>query len=171
MGLYKGETLYYEIVGFSEQGATLMKQTGYKDKKLIKKYGNTMVYSYGCDPDSEDNKHQAYVYRITQTNEDGVEFELSWPQVAARCNKLGIKTVPLLAGPMLFDNTDDMINVVRELSNGASTLDPGHIKEGSVVRIEHENMFTGLKFKSDHFCLLEGIQKQDPKYVDLEEVS
>lgn len=171
VGLYKGETIFYEIVGFVDSGRSIMKQTGFKDKKLIKKYGKVITYSYGCDPDSEDNKNQIYVYRITQVNEDGVEFELSWPQVSARCSQLGLRTVPLLKGPVLFDNTDDLVNVLRELSKGDSVLDPRHPREGTVVRIEHENLFTSLKFKSDLYCSLEGIQKQDPAYVDLEEVS
>ena len=63
--LEKGITLYYEIVGEGIQGAS---------------------YTYGFE-------HEIFVYRITQTNIDGIVYEFSWQQVKDYCNKYGIKYV------------------------------------------------------------------------------
>lgn len=54
--LHKGETVYYEVVGFTDKGVPIMqsadnKKTG--DKEFIKQYGKTTVFSYGCSPDGK----------------------------------------------------------------------------------------------------------------------
>lgn len=71
----KGYTLYGECVGFLKDGGAIQKG-----------------YDYGCEP----NKHENYIYRITNTNSDGKVLELSWQQVKDYCNKYGIKHVPEL---------------------------------------------------------------------------
>lgn len=84
--LHKGETIYYEIVGFDGNGRAIQKQ-----------------FDYGC----ELGKHEIYIYRITQTNADGVVTELAWPQVMERARELGKLTVPHIyygeAGAMFPD--------------------------------------------------------------------
>lgn len=53
--LHKGETVYYEIVGFQgPNGAPIMGQVAnskIKDKEFSKMYGDTTTFSYGCDQD------------------------------------------------------------------------------------------------------------------------
>lgn len=73
--LLKGETLYGEIVGYLPSGAEIQKG-----------------YDYGCDKDTFD----VYVYRITQTNEDGKVVELTYDQIVERTEQLGVKVVPLI---------------------------------------------------------------------------
>lgn len=53
--LHKGETVYYEIVGFQgPDGAPIMGQVAnskIKDKEFSKMYGDVTTFSYGCDQD------------------------------------------------------------------------------------------------------------------------
>lgn len=168
IGLKKGETLYYELVGFTENGATIMPAHDVEDKALAKKYGNKMVYKYGC----ADKQLKIRVYRITQTNEDGYQVELSWPQVVARCKTLGLQTVPHLIGPLVYTgDLDELLETLKKHADGPSTMDSDHIREGVVVRVEHEDMMDAFKYKGYHFCELEGIRKNSDDYVDPEEIA
>ena len=51
--LHKGETVYYEIVGFVNASTPFMasvKNSKIKDKEFSKMYGEETVFSYDCDP-------------------------------------------------------------------------------------------------------------------------
>lgn len=159
--LYKGETLYYEIVGYAEDGSKIMPSHEIKDKKLKKLYGKNITYSYGCEP----AHYKVMIYRITQANEDDKVTELSWPQVKHRCGQLGLETVPELDAQFYNGNAEALLEYCKELSDGHSTLDTSHIKEGVAIRVEDQHLFTTFKYKSYDFCMLEGIQ---PNYVDPE---
>lgn len=110
--LRKGETVYYEIVGFVNETTPIMasvKNSKISDKAFTKQYGEETVFSYGCDPNGdwfETNtelgcvktilpKCEVYVYRMTQVNEDGDVFELSPDQMRYRCDQMGVKYVPV----------------------------------------------------------------------------
>lgn len=113
--LLKGETVYYEIVGFTHEGQPIMGVCNNKklnDKEFVKKYGETTTFSYGCAPgvqyELEFNeqgdvvnripfyhKNDIYVYRMTMTNEDGEVVEYTPDQMRHRCMYMGVKTVPL----------------------------------------------------------------------------
>lgn len=116
--LHKGETVYYEIVGFTNTGTPIMGNADNKrlnDKEFIKKYGDTTVFSYGCSPvehpavcatDSHGSKlkefsetpqSDVYVYRMTMTNEDGVVVEYTPDFMRYRCEQMGVKTVPVFS--------------------------------------------------------------------------
>jgi len=167
MGLKKGEVLYYEIVGFDDNGKSIMGAHSIEDKKMIKKYSNKMHYTYGCDSP----ECAIYIYRIVHMTNDGYEIDLSWPQVITRCKELGLNTVPLLKGPILHTTKEELLKELEILSNGPSTLDNCHIREGVVVRVEHENMFEVLKYKSYWFCEFENICKNSDNFIDPEEVA
>ena len=113
--LWKGEEVFYEVVGFTHTGAPIMASCDNKklnDKEFVKQYGNTTTFSYGCDPNirsltiyddsgnisSEDNFHQSdiYVYRMTMTNEDGDVVEYTPDFMRYRCEQMGVKTVPVM---------------------------------------------------------------------------
>lgn len=54
--LWKGEEVYYEVVGFTHTGAPIMSTADNKklnDKEFIKQYGKTTTFSYGCEPDGQ----------------------------------------------------------------------------------------------------------------------
>jgi len=166
IGLKKGEIIFYEICGFLDNGKSIMPSVGIDDKELKKIYGDTMLYKYNCGV----GKYRFLVYRIAMVNEDNQLTEYSWPQVERRCEELGLETVPVLRGPIIVQNTDQLLDEVRTLSDGPSTLDKSHVREGVVVRVEHKDVFTCFKWKGFSFCSLEGIMKNDINFIDPEEV-
>jgi hypothetical protein len=122
-----------------------------------------------------------YVYRITNTNEDGQTVDLSWDDVKKRCEELGVNYVPELfvtslemIALMIKSNDDrDIYNMLGSLvdtaAKGASLLDVKHIREGVCVRVDNFGMIPKVyKHKSFEFKVLEGIVK-DAGIVDMEE--
>ena len=113
--LHKGETVYYEVVGFTNTGTPIMgssSNTKLNDKEFIKQYGDTTVFSYGCYPDGKRRMHgedefghffvdeeapqsDMYVYRMILTTEEGHVVEYSPDYMRYRCEQMGIKTVPV----------------------------------------------------------------------------
>lgn len=112
--LAKGETVYYEVVGFQTDGTPIMGSGDNKklnDKNFIKQYGEKTVFSYGCSPISNATiidyvegfaeytpvgpQSDTYVYRMTMTNEDGEVVEYTPDFMRYRCEQMGIKTVPV----------------------------------------------------------------------------
>ena len=114
--LWKGETVYYEVVGFTDTGAPIMAECSNKklnDPDFVKQYGDTTVFSYGCSAEGMTLKHgidedgayslqevvpqsDIYVYRMTMTNEDGDIVEYTPDFMRYRCEQMGAKTVPVL---------------------------------------------------------------------------
>ena len=115
--LWKGETVYYEVVGFTHTGAPIMASADNKkisDKEFMKQYGAETIFSYGCNPagvrrewrhdDVEGDYVQwisepqsdIYVYRMTMTNEDGNVVEYTPDFMRYRCEQMGVKTVPVM---------------------------------------------------------------------------
>ena len=115
--LWKGEEVYYEVVGFTHTGAPIMSTADNKklnDKDFIKQYGKETVFSYGCSSnpvcesridfttgalyDTKQLEHQSdiYVYRMTMTNEDGDVVEYTPDFMRYRCEQMGVKTVPVM---------------------------------------------------------------------------
>ena len=112
--LWKGETVYYEVVGFTHTGTPIMASADNKkinDKEFAKMYGKETVFSYGCDPQGLREVHvcdeegpykttiggpksDIYVYRMTITNEDGEVVEYTPDFMRYRCELIGVKTVP-----------------------------------------------------------------------------
>ena len=168
--LKKGETVYFEIVGFESNGNPIMPSVSTKlinDKNFTKKYGDTITYTYGCKP----NDCDVYVYRITSTNEDGDTIDYSWSDVVKRCGELGVKTVPEIKKFIYGDSietSEDWFYLVSYFANGESRIDNTHISEGVCVRIEGGLENKTFKYKSFEFKVLEGIIK-DLGQIDQEE--
>jgi hypothetical protein len=169
--LHKGEVIYYELTGYSALGSPIMGQHSTShDKALRKQYGDFMTYSYG----QPDGTCGLWVYRITRTNEDGNVIELSWPQVKKRCDELGLSYVPEYGNQLMFwaHEREELLALTADLGEGASTLDPRHIREGVVVRVDDPLGDTRfLKAKSHTFGVCEGYIKEDDDYVDTEEIA
>ena len=168
--LYKGETVYYEIVGYTESGQLIMPQCDNKklnDKEFIKRYGETTSFTYGCS----DGESDIYAYRMSMTNEDGVEIDYSTEYTMLRCEQMGVKHVPVIKTIDNFsvDDIDEFRKYINEISDGADLIDPTHIREGVVVRVENRLEFTAYKHKSMDFKILEGIIKEDATSPDMEE--
>ena len=125
--LWKGETVYYEVVGFTHTGAPIMAEGNNEKlgKDFVKQYGKITVFSYGCDPEGESFKHEyadcwdgvnvrefkpqsdIYVYRMTMTNEDGAVVEYTPDFMRYRCEQMGVKTVPVMWKGIIPAHTGD----------------------------------------------------------------
>lgn len=169
----KGETWYYEVVGYENAVGPspimpVVNTQKIEDKEFTKKFSNFgdnvhMVYKYGC----ESGKFDIYVYRITVANEDGHHYDLSWNDVKYRCTEIGIKHAPEIV--QLFDvNGEALEKIVREHMDGPDPIDPSHWREGVVVRVESGTEVQFYKAKNDIFKILEGHAKESGA-VDQEE--
>ena len=130
--LHKGETVYYEIVGFVNANTPIMasvKNSKIKDKEFSKQYGEETVFSYGCEPQGrweevrysvppdepgDDGiippKCEVYVYRMTMSNDEGDVVEMSPEQMRLRCEQMGVKYVPVFEKFMIPDMGVDVDN-------------------------------------------------------------
>ena len=195
--LWKGETVYYEVVGFTDTGTAIMAECGNKklnDKEFVKQYGQTTVFSYGCarqpiaglaDPNDPNTafvtpQSDIYVYRMTMTNEDGNIVEYTPDFMRYRCEQMGVKTVPVFWKGTIPENpasaTDPTIepgewikNVAERFYDGPDPIGKTHIREGVVVRITNKPKFCAYKHKNWYFKALEGIVKVEAEAPDMEE--
>ena len=157
--LHKGETVYYEIVGFVNDQTPIMasvKNSKISDKAFTKQYGEETVFSYGCDPNGEwEEKHycaapdcldfdatipprcQVYVYRMTMTNEDGDVIEYSPEQMRMRCDQMGVKYVPVFEKFMIPEHPGEV------LTDKAGDTDYGVCSPGEYVLRKVEQYFDG----------------------------
>lgn len=172
MPLMKRETIFYEIVGYTDTKKTIMATYKVDDPEAKKKYGDRMVFSYGTDVDAKE-PFDVYVYRITNTTEEGTEIDLSFTDMVRRCNQLGLKHVPLLDVYIHDGDPKNLLAIAKKYaSDEPSTLCTTHVREGVVLWIEDPVFpFKALKLKSNLFCDLEEIAKTDDEFVDKEEVS
>jgi len=165
--LRKGETVYFEILGWVSENTPIMtiadnKKT--KDKDFIKKYGDRTVFSYGCNQ----GENKAYVYRMTLTNEDGYVVEYPTELVSRRCEEMGINFVPIFE-KFLFTTSEDLLERVEKYMDGEDPIGKTHIREGVVVRIDNSPTFKAFKHKNFNFKVLENIIKVDSVEPDIEE--
>lgn len=158
--LNKGETVYYEIVGYVE------------GDKMIQK-----GYDYGCTPGT----YKIAVYRITYTNEEGKVFEYSWQAVKERCIEMNVPMVQ----EYYFGKAKDLYSDLTVNENWAvefaERLKKSYLEkkvednlgkkvpdEGIVLRIEAKDI-TVFKLKSEAFFLHESTAKEDESNVDIED--
>lgn len=162
--LNKGETVYYEIVGWANDQKTIMGKCDNKkvSKEFVKEYGAETIFHYGC----EQGKHEIYIYRMSMTNEDGFEVDYTWDYVRERSEKMCIPCVPTITKIIYNGDKQNLIDTCEKMVNGNSSLAP-HIKEGVVVRVD-SSKWIAMKYKSFEFKVLEGICKSTDQ-VDIEE--
>ena len=152
--LWKGETVYYEVVGFTTSGAPIMASASnakLQDKEFIKQYGKETVFSYGCKPDvgcwrdiQTDEiipQSDIYVYRMTITNEDGFTVEYTPDFMRYRCEQMGIKTVPV----MWKGTIPEVIDYVALTERGEETdeLVPVAVDAGQWIKEKAECFYDG----------------------------
>lgn len=190
--LWKGEEVYYEVVGFTHTGAPIMATADNKklnDKEFVKQYGKETVFSYGCDPTGWKGigitadkvpVSDIYVYRMTMTNEDGDMVEYTPDFMRYRCEQMGVKTVPVMWKGTIPENpgsTEDptisagewIKNVAERFYDGPDPIGKTHVREGVVVRILNRPKFCAYKHKNFAFKVLEGIVKDVAEVPDMEE--
>ena len=164
-----GFCVFYEIVGWVDENRTIMPSCDnkkIKDKEFTKKFGKETVFSYGCEPGTND----IYVYRITATVDDGTVVELPWEAVKVWCDIWGVKHVPELE-KFLFTTPEDLKERVAKYNDNmpADEIGKTHVAEGVVVRIDNRKEFTAFKEKSWEFKVLENIVKDTADAPDMEE--
>ena len=165
--LHKGETVYYEIVGFVNDELPIMVDCDNEktnDKEFIRQFGKTTRFSYGC----EKGESELYVYRMTMANDDGYIVEYPYDLIKIRCEQIGVKYCPEIER-FTFTTIDDLMERADKHHDGADPIGGTHVKEGIVVRIENREQFTAYKHKNWHFKVLEGIIKDAAKTPDMEE--
>ena len=162
--LNKGETVYYEVVGFTTSGQPIMGDASNKklnDKEFIKQYGETTRFSYGCYPDGqrtifgEDDtsyysitepapQSDIYVYRMTMTNEDGFVIEYTPDFMRYRCEQMGVKCVPVFAKGHIKETHDGFpfIDYYNAVTNSNSSVCRGD-DFGECVKYVAEQFYDG----------------------------
>ena len=189
--LWKGETVYYEVVGFTHTGAPIMAEGNNEKlgKDFVKQYGKTTVFSYGCDSVGGINhdgvpygpESDIYVYRMTMTNEDGAVVEYTPDFMRYRCEQMGVKAVPVFfrgfipqevgffADGIPVTPGDWVDHMACHYYDGPDPIGKTHIREGVVVRILNRPKFCAYKHKNFSFKVLEGIIKDTAAAPDMEE--
>ena len=180
--LHASETVYYEIVGYTDSGVPIMPSASNKklgDKDFLRTYGETTEFSYGCEP----GESQMYVYRMTSTNNEGDIVEYSPDFMRYRCEQMGVKCVPILARVFTHDNKDgnvtitiyepdggaygaacpitDLGKTIKQIAenyyDGPDPIGKSHVREGVVIRIINRPKFCAYKHKNFSFKVLSGI--------------
>ena len=168
--LHKGETVYYEIVGFVNSSTPIMSSCDnkkIKDKEFVKQYGDTTVFSYGCDPEGrweevrysvppdepgDDGiippKCEVYVYRMTMSNDEGDVVEMSPSQMRLRCDQMGVKYVPVFEKFMIpeFEENYGVTHETSDFSDEVATLvtkTRTNVNPGEYVLHKVEQYFDG----------------------------
>lgn len=186
--LHKGETVYYEVVGFTDDGTPIMNpgnNSKLNDKEFTKQYGKTTTFSYGCAPDGKEHpKSDLFVYRMTMTNEDGDVVEYPPDFMRYRCEQMGVKCVQVFCRtiiPDFYQLPDDVgspqaVNAgeyVKKLAenfyDGPDPVGHTHVREGVVCRIVNRPKFAAYKHKNFAFKALEGLIKDTAAAPDMEE--
>lgn len=151
--LWKGETVYYEVVGFTTSGQPIMGDASNKklnDKEFVKQYGETTRFSYGCSPNgvgykvvekntecmsntaivgAEVPQSDIYVYRMTMTNPDGEVVEYTPDFMRYRCEQMAVKCVPVMWKGIIPEHC-------------ASATDPT-ISAGEWIKLKAEQFYDG----------------------------
>ena len=193
--LWKGETVYMEIVGFTDTGTPIMPpcaNSKLNDEDFVKKYGETTVFSYGCEAcgyereiwNNEEKmrpvpQSDIYVYRMTMTNQDGDVVEYTPDFMRYRCEQMGVKTAPVMWRGRLEEpddwtgeewNAGLMAKAIAEwYYEGPDPIGKTHVREGVVVRILNRPKFEAYKTKNFEFKCLEGLVKAEADAPDMEE--
>ena len=186
--LMKGESVYYEVVGFTHTGIPIMSSCNNKklnDKEFVKQYGEETIFSYGCTSTGKEGigiterdvpQSDIYVYRMTMTNEDGFVVEYTPDFMRYRCEQMGVKCVPIFWKGTIpeeghdYPTAGDWIKSKAEAYyDGPDPIGKTHIREGVVVRIINRPKFAAYKHKNWSFKALEGIVKVEAEAPDMEE--
>lgn len=160
--LEKGMVVYGEIAGYVNgkpiMGVVNSKDT--KDKAFNKKYGDQIVYKYGC----KEHEYRFHIYRITYLTPEGKNVDFTQAQLDFWCNSKGILGPVEVHPPMIYDGDELNLRIlVENLTERAEVLgedyiDPSHNSEGIIIRVDTGNMTPKFyKSKAYHFRVMEGI--------------
>lgn len=170
----KGMTIYGEIAGYANGKPIMAVHSGKaaKDKAFLKKYGENIVYKYGCG----EHEYRFHIYRITQLTQDGVNVDFSQKQLEQWCADRGILGPVEVAPQEVYDgDLDKLLAKVEALTERTETLcddviDGSHPSEGVIIRVDTGKMNPYfLKSKSYYFrsleSLCEAIDREDAEAI------
>ena len=182
--LWKGETVYYEVVSFTNSGTPIMGE-GKVPSEAQAQYDKNMVFHYGRTEGSD-----MYVYRMTMTNSDGEVVDYTPDFMRYRCEQMGIKTVPVFGKIILstdrahfvapdgYDHDyllkegmtlgDLVMKIAEEYYDGPDPIGKTHIREGVVVRIINRSKFAAYKHKNFLFKQITGIIKESDATTNIQ---
>jgi flavodoxin len=166
--LRKGETVYYEIAGYTEGSTLIMGECNNKktnDPEFIKQYGEVTRFTYGC----EEGQNRIFVYRMTITNEDGDIVEYPTELVVRRCEEMAVEFAPMF-DKFIYTTENDLLERVNRYVDGNDPIGKNHIREGLVIRIDNAPYFKAYKHKNFNFKVIEGIIKDTVEIPDMEEI-
>lgn len=164
--LKPGVTAYYEIFGYANNKPIVNNHSVSKlrDKKFTKKYGDTIEYTYGCDPGFCD----FIVYRVTVAGPAGEPVDLTRAQLVAWCERAGLPHAPDLVAPFVYaGDKDALVALVGSLTEREDVLtedfiDPSQVSEGVIVRVDGRELRPRMfKSKSFAFKLMESRQRDE----------
>lgn len=181
--LKKGESVYYEIVGYTENGGKIQPdmnpQTVSKD--FAKEWGKTMSWGYGCLP----GEFKIFIYNWMLSTESGTKYSYPWDYIKHRVKQATdprVQLVPDLHEPIEITSLYSPVEYETKSSSELPldylverlTEQPSPVgncyQEGICLRIEDKGELWGiLKNKSFPFCLMEQANK-DGNVLDIEEV-
>ena len=162
--LEKGMQVFAEIVGYVN-GKPIMPPhdiKSLKSKPHTKKYGESVVYSYGC----KEHEYKFHVYRVTFLSESGINIDFTQRQMEQWCEERGIPRTLDVAPQEIYDgNFEKLLAKVEELTERVDVLtedvtDTSHLSEGVILRIDSGGFKpTFMKSKSYAFKVCEGISE------------
>jgi hypothetical protein len=162
--LAKGETVYSEIVGYLPDTTSFIQRN----------------HDYKCN----EGEFEIYVYRVTQTNADGIVYELSASQVQQWCRSKGLKPVKELyygRAKDLYPNLNtnqhwhenfleklknDKENFYMELNSPDCYNEVPH--EGIIIRNDSNSRIPALKLKTEAHYQME-TKELDEGIVNIED--
>ncbi len=165
----KGMEIYLEVVGWANSKTIMPKHniSKLKDKAYTAKYGDEIVYKYGC----LEGETKFHIYRITLTTDDGNAIDLTQPQLVAWCKDRGLDPAYDVVEPFIYDGDEEKLrSLVEELTERPDVLtedyhDPSFCSEGVIIRVDrHTQTPLFLKSKSYAFRCMEGLcEVEDPE--------
>lgn len=169
--LEKGMVLYGEIAGYAN-GKSIMPAhsiKSLKDKAMTAKYGDQVVYSYGC----AEHELRFHVYRITMMNEQGTHIDFTQAQIDKWCEQHNVLGPLSVCEPFIYDgNLEALQQKVEALTERPECLtedyiDPRHISEGVIIRVDTGKLTPDFyKSKSFAFRACEGLcEVVDPEDI------
>lgn len=164
----KGDTWYYEIVGYEDMGRSIMgrhKIEKLGDRQLESKLKNqvasdSIVYHYGCSPNGrllyntllgkfnsrdEPPRYKIYVYGITGQNGRDLPWEVVYTKVQTAIQKVSLhhadflKTVPVIHSTPTGRGNSSFRDLCAQLSRRPSQTGTLPFMEGVCVRFEEDS--------------------------------
>lgn len=163
--LTDGMQVYGEIVGYVNGRPVMPPHSikALKDQSYVDKYGESVIYSYGC----ADHEYKYFVYRITVEDVAGNIHEFDQQKLEAWCQQRGIAHTLEIFPQVVYDgDVGKLKTLVERLTERHEVLtedyeDPRHISEGIIVREDYKGRTKFYKSKSIAFKICEGILTVD----------